>query len=1160
MLRRRVVALVAVCLTVGALSAALAPAANAQGNGVNWPSVASTVPATATPNITNGTVYAITQVGSRIVVGGSFTGVQDHGSTTTVTRNRLLAFDATTGAVSTTFAPTLDGTVQALTPGPTADTVYVGGMFTNVNGVRSKGITLISTMTGAIVAGFKPPALDGIVYSVARSGSHLLLAGTFTKAGTVAHAGLMSVNPTTGALDPFMNVQLAGHHNFNGTSGANGGVGPRSMALNPAGTRAVVIGNFKTASGLTRDQAVLIDLDTASAAVDPNWATQQFTAACFSGAFDTYVTDVQYSADGSYFAITATGGSGTNVDGSNSLCDTASRWESASSGQSVTPTWVDYTGQDSLWSVAITGSAIYVGGHERWLNNSNGFDFAGAGAVPRPGIAALDPASGVPMAWNPGRSPRGAGAYALYASPTGGLYVGSDTDWIGNRKYLHQKIAFFPLAGGKAPASTATKQLPANFYEAGQLPSASNTNVLYRVNAGGPTVGAIDNGPDWLSDGSDTDPGAQFRSTGSNAAGWNCCAALSPSVPASTPGAIFDSERWDPGTKLDGGEMQWTFPVAAGTHVRVRLFFANRYSGTGAAGQRVFDVGVDGTTLAANYDIVTAAPGDQTATMLSSDVISPGSVTVDLTHEVENPLINGIELINLDAPVGAATVGDLAYRAMNGSSIGALTAVPNTGIDWNTTRGAFMVGNTIFYGATDGNFYSATFNGTTVGTPTLVDPYNDPVWSSIATGSGQTYQGTKSGYYSEISSVTGAFYSNGRLYYSLLGQAGLFSRWFSPDSGIIGSQEFTVGGANFSNIAGMVLSGSTLYYSNRSDGTLHTIGFVNGTPDASTDAVVSGPSLDGNDWRSRGMFLFGAPTFPNQAPTASATSSCSGLSCSFNATASSDPDGSVVSYDWNFGDATPHGTAVTTSHSYARAGTYNVSLVVTDDRGAQSTPWSGTVNAVASTKSVAFVGKAGFNGSSASPSVVVPAGVNAGDTELLFVSAATAGVIPTAPAGWTPVARRTNAPLETAVFSRVGTAADSGSTVTVPLTAATKVDVGLVVYSGVDSAALTGASATATAADTNSTTHVAPSVAVSAGGSWVVSYWADRTSNTTTWVLPAGVTTRNSALGIGGGRVDSALADSGQALASGAYGPLTASSTQLSGKGDMVSVVLSPAP
>jgi len=74
---------------------------------------------------------------------------------------------------------------------------------------------------------------------------------------------------------------------------------------------------------------------------------------------------------------------------------------------------------------------------------------------------------------------------------------------------------------------------------------------------------------------------------------------------------------------------------------------------------------------------------------------------------------------------------------------------------------------------------------------------------------------------------------------------------------------------------------------------------------------------------------------PNQPPTANFTSSCTGLSCNFTST-SSDPDGSVASYSWTFGDGTTS-TAQNPSHSYAAGGTYAVTLRVTDNQGAQST-------------------------------------------------------------------------------------------------------------------------------------------------------------------------------------------------------------------------------
>ena len=76
----------------------------------------------------------------------------------------------------------------------------------------------------------------------------------------------------------------------------------------------------------------------------------------------------------------------------------------------------------------------------------------------------------------------------------------------------------------------------------------------------------------------------------------------------------------------------------------------------------------------------------------------------------------------------------------------------------------------------------------------------------------------------------------------------------------------------------------------------------------------------------------------NMPPTASFTASINpgdGLTATFNAAASTDLDGTIVNYSWNFGDGSPvvAGASATANHVFAE-GTYTVTLTVTDDDGA----------------------------------------------------------------------------------------------------------------------------------------------------------------------------------------------------------------------------------
>jgi PKD repeat protein len=96
--------------------------------------------------------------------------------------------------------------------------------------------------------------------------------------------------------------------------------------------------------------------------------------------------------------------------------------------------------------------------------------------------------------------------------------------------------------------------------------------------------------------------------------------------------------------------------------------------------------------------------------------------------------------------------------------------------------------------------------------------------------------------------------------------------------------------------------------------------------EAFTDIALSGNNSSGGS---------------NQTPTAEAGGPYTGLSLdpiAFSGAASTDPDGTITTYRWTWGDGTPaeDTTSATANHTYSQPGPYTVTLVVIDNGGASS--------------------------------------------------------------------------------------------------------------------------------------------------------------------------------------------------------------------------------
>jgi peptide/nickel transport system substrate-binding protein len=96
------------------------------------------------------------------------------------------------------------------------------------------------------------------------------------------------------------------------------------------------------------------------------------------------------------------------------------------------------------------------------------------------------------------------------------------------------------------------------------------------------------------------------------------------------------------------------------------------------------------------------------------------------------------------------------------------------------------------------------------------------------------------------------------------------------------------------------------------------------------------------------VLLMGGKVVENKSPTVSATADAAtilaGESVTFDASASSDPDGQIVQYIWNFGDGSTDNVAgAVVTHTYAFPGKYLVTVTVVDDKGGQTTNWNSPI-------------------------------------------------------------------------------------------------------------------------------------------------------------------------------------------------------------------------
>lgn len=253
---------------------------------------------------TDGTVWALAYANGVVYVGGQFANAlppgTPAGSTTgEVPRTYLAAFNSTTGALITSFNPTITGSsstkgVYALAVSPDGKTLYVGGLFDHINGLYRDNLAAFNISGSTPTLTNWTPAAFGKVNTIAvsPSGSAIYIGGSFNKLGTSPNVGSRLY---AGAVD------------------ASGNLLPWAPALNNALTtiavatddsQVLVGGYFGTINGVTEPGAGAVD-PTAGTTTEP-WGANIVpnTSSCNPPA----VKDIIVSGNTAYLASEGTGG------------------------------------------------------------------------------------------------------------------------------------------------------------------------------------------------------------------------------------------------------------------------------------------------------------------------------------------------------------------------------------------------------------------------------------------------------------------------------------------------------------------------------------------------------------------------------------------------------------------------------------------------------------------------------------------------------------------------------------------------------------------------------------------------------------------------------------------------------------------------------------
>jgi len=324
--------------------------------------------------------------------------------------------------------------------------------------------------------------------------------------------------------------------------------------------------------------------------------------------------------------------------------------------------------------------------------------------------------------------------------------------------------------------------------------SASSGVSIASINAGGPAVSNSGGGDNsFVADEDYSTGGTTYSVT-------NTITIPASIATTAAPAAVYQSARQ--------GTVTYTIPgLTAGASYTVRLHFAELYFS--AAGDRVFNVAINGTAVLTNFDIYATAKANFTAVVeqFTATANSSGQIVIAYTNgTIDQPMINGVEVLGSSTScttVPSAPIGFTATASSSSAISLSWTAVtPPT----NCTISSY-------------NVYGSTTNGFTPGSGNL-----------IASGvSGTTYSNTglaaSTTYYYKVEAVDADGPSPASVQASATTQAGSGTDFIAINSG--GPAVSNSGGGDASFVADEDVTGGG---SDASANTISTAGVTNAAP------------------------------------------------------------------------------------------------------------------------------------------------------------------------------------------------------------------------------------------------------------------------------------------------------------------------------------------